>query len=99
MADVKKMASVQSKILEKSITFLKDNGKIIYATCSLAKMEGENQIKQFLKNHPDFCISPITLCGTDKLQTKEGFLRVLPQHLKDFFGTDGFFVASLQRKN
>ena len=99
MADVKKMASVQSKILEKSITFLKDNGKIIYATCSLAKMEGENQIKQFLKNHPDFCISPISLCGTDKLQTKEGFLRVLPQHLKDFFGTDGFFVASLQRKN
>ena len=24
---------------------------------------------------------------------------LLPQHLKDFSGTDGFFVACLQRKN
>lgn len=97
--DVKKMARLQSDILDKSLSFLKDDGILIYATCSLSKMEGEVQIKNFIKKHQEINIIPIKITGTKKMLTKEGFLRILPQHLKDFFGTDGFFVACLQRKN
>lgn len=96
--DVKRQANLQKKILDHIVDFLLPNGILIYATCSLSKLEGEVQIKEFLKGHKDFSISPIKLSGTEKMQTKEGFLRVLPHHLKDLFGIDGFFVAVLQRK-
>ncbi len=98
LADVKKQALLQQKLLEHSIKFLKKDGIMVYATCSLAKAEGEKQIRQFLSRHADFSISPIVLKGTDKMLTKEGFLRILPQHFKEFSGVDGFFIAILQRK-
>jgi len=96
--DVKKQAALQNKILKHCVNFLNSNGLIVYATCSLAKLEGEKQINSFVKENPDFCIKPIKLKGTEKMQTKEGFLRILPQHFKEFSGIDGFFVAVLQRK-
>ena len=96
--DVKKQALLQQKILEHSIQLLKENGILIYATCSLAKAEGERQIRQFLSHHTNFSVLPISLNGTDKMRTKEGFLRILPQHFKEFSGIDGFFIAILQRK-
>lgn len=97
--DVDKMANLQEKILEKSINFLKKDGVIIYATCSLSKDEGERQILKFIKKYTNFNIIPINIYGTKNMLTKEGFLRILPQSLKNFSGTDGFFVACLQRKN
>lgn len=98
LADVKKQVVLQQKLLEHSIQFLKKKGVLIYATCSLAKAEGERQIRQFLSHHADFSVLPITLSGTEKMCTKEGFLRILPQHFKEFSGIDGFFIAILQRK-
>ena len=99
IGDVKKMSQIQEKILDKATSLLKNNGIIIYATCSLSKAEGEVQIRKFLNKYKDFNIKEINIAGTSLMKTKEGFLRLLPQHLKDFSGTDGFFVACLQRKN
>ncbi|MBQ8750341.1 MAG: methyltransferase domain-containing protein [Alphaproteobacteria bacterium] len=99
IGDVKKMSQIQEKILDKATSLLKNNGIIIYATCSLSKAEGEVQIRKFLNKYKDFNIKEINIAGTSLMKTKEGFLRILPQHLKDFSGTDGFFVACLQRKN
>ena len=96
--DVKKQALLQKNILEHCLQFLSPTGILVYATCSLAKLEGETQIKTFLKNHSDFIILPIKLTGTEKMQTKEGFLRILPHYFKEFSGIDGFFIAVLQRK-
>ena len=97
-SDVKKQANLQKQILNHIIDFIAPDGILIYATCSLSKLEGEVQIKEFLKEHSDFSILPIKLNGTEKMQTKEGFLRILPHHLKDLSGIDGFFIAVLQRK-
>ncbi len=99
MADVKKQAALQQKILEHSISLLATGGIILYATCSLAKAEGERQMNNFLKSHPEFDILPIKTAETEQMQTKEGFLRILPQAFDYFFGIDGFFVAVLKRKN
>lgn len=96
--DVKAQAALQQKILNHCVVWLKENGMLVYATCSLAKLEGEKQIKNFLQTHADFTIYPIHIAGTEKMITKEGFLRVLPQNFGDFSGADGFFVAALQRK-
>ena len=97
--DVKKMADLQIKILQHAKSFLNNNGFLVYATCSLAKDEGERVIERFLSLNDNFIISKIKIKKMEQSITKEGFLRILPYHLKDFFGTDGFFVACLQRKN
>ncbi len=97
--DVKKQAELQRKILEHVCTLLAPHGIIVYSTCSLAKAEGEKQINSFVKRHPEFSIIPITFPETKAMQTKEGFLRILPYHYHNFGGIDGFFIACLQRNN
>ncbi|MBR5598579.1 MAG: RsmB/NOP family class I SAM-dependent RNA methyltransferase [Alphaproteobacteria bacterium] len=99
LTDVKKMANLQKRILNRAKLFLHKDSLLVYATCSLSKEEGEKQIYKFLENNKDFVIKPIKIKGAEKSVTKEGFLRILPQHLEDYNGTDGFFVACLQRKN
>ncbi|MBQ2884242.1 MAG: RsmB/NOP family class I SAM-dependent RNA methyltransferase [Alphaproteobacteria bacterium] len=99
LSDIKKLASLQEKLLIKASSFVKQNGILLYSTCSLSKKEGELQIKNFIKNNDNYKILPINLSGINNSITKEGFIRVLPQHFDDFLGADGFFIASLQRKN
>lgn len=99
VADVKKQAVLQQKILEHAVSLLEVHGIILYATCSLAKAEGERQINNFIKTHPEFEISPVFLFNTENIHTKEGFIRILPHHFKEFGGADGFFIACLKRKN
>ncbi len=99
LEDVKKQATLQQKILEHSISLLAETGIILYATCSLAKAEGEKQINSFLKAHPEFEILPLMPAGAERMRTKEGYLRILPHFLDDFSGIDGFFAAGLKRKN
>ena len=96
--DVKKLATLQEKLLNKACSFVKPNGILLYSTCSLSKEEGERRIRQFVKNN-NYEIYPINLSGAGTSITKDGFIRVLPQHFDEFLGADGFFIASLQRKN
>lgn len=101
--DVLQQTKFQKDILNHAISLLTPNGQIIYATCSLAKSEGEKQINDFLNSHPDFAILPLSIPGTDNMRTNEGYLRILPQSFivndrPDLSGADGFFIAHLQRK-
>lgn len=98
LKDVRKQAGLQEEILEHSATLLAANGLLLYATCSLSKIEGELMIKKFLKRHTDFSILSIKVAGAENMMTKEGFIRILPQYFNDFLGIDGFFIALLQRK-
>jgi 16S rRNA C967 or C1407 C5-methylase (RsmB/RsmF family) len=43
---------LQRTIFEKALSFVKDNGYIVYATCSLLKAENEDQKDHFLKTYP-----------------------------------------------
>jgi len=45
---------LQKAILEGVYTLLKVNGQMVYSTCTLNKKENEQQIKHFLKAHPEF---------------------------------------------
>ncbi|MGI4850916.1 MAG: RsmB/NOP family class I SAM-dependent RNA methyltransferase [Janthinobacterium lividum] len=44
----------QAEILNMSCQWLAPNGRLIYATCSTLSSENDQQIDQFLKQHPDF---------------------------------------------
>lgn len=99
LADVKTQVALQQKILEHSLSLLAPHGVILYATCSLAKAEGERQINNFIKSHAEFEIVPILSATMKNMRSKEGFIRILPQYFAEFSGIDGFFIACLKRKN
>ena len=91
----------QDEILDKTESFVKSGGRLLYITCSLIREENEDRLVAFLSRHPDF--SPISVpdlveeAGLPHLaEFASPFglgLRVSPL----FGGTDGFFVAGLRR--
>ena len=93
--DVSKQALLQQKILDKIEIALKSGGELIYCVCSIAKDEGEHQIKNFLATHPNFQISPLHNTDDPQTVTSEGFIRTLPFHYQQFGGCDAFFIAKL----
>ncbi|WP_169566495.1 16S rRNA (cytosine(967)-C(5))-methyltransferase RsmB [Sneathiella limimaris] len=101
--DVKKLAELQERLLDATISQLKSGGTLVYSTCSLQPEEGEWQIAKFLEKHPEMkrnAITPKELNGLEDVVTKEGDLRCLPCHLDGLSenglgGMDGFFAARL----
>lgn len=104
-ADIQKMAALQKQILEKISKTIKTGSELIYCTCSIAKSEGEHQIKAFLQQHAEFRIIPLSAENfsafsgqlPDDMFTPEGFVRTLPYHLSAQGGADSFFIAKLQK--
>lgn len=45
---------IQSKILENAASYLKQDGRILYSTCTLRKCENEGVIKGFLDKYPHY---------------------------------------------
>ena len=90
--DIKVMAELQSKLLARAANWLKPDGTLIYATCSLEPEEGEMimaragehglKIDAIRADEPPEGIAP----------EEEGWLRVRPGS-----GRDGFFIARLVR--
>ena len=57
--NVLKCAERQSEILENAANALKNDGYIIYATCTFSLEENEMTIDRFLESHPEFEIIPV----------------------------------------
>lgn len=96
---IAELAELQSDLLDRAAAWLKPGGTLVYATCSLEKAEGEEQLARFLDSHADYALAP---AGTGELPaalppSAEGWLRTSPATLAEKGGTDGFFVARLVR--
>jgi len=50
-AMLERLVSTQREIFQAALPYLKKNGRIVYATCSLLAEENEQQIEYFLKNY------------------------------------------------
>jgi 16S rRNA (cytosine967-C5)-methyltransferase len=97
--DVARLGALQRQMLDHATTLLKPGGLLVYATCSLQRDEGEDQITAFLNRRPAFQTVPATMDQIGHLPdliTPEGWVRVLPTHLPDQGGMDGFFTALLR---
>lgn len=93
--DLKGLLAIQAALLETAKTLIKDDGLIIYSTCTVEYGENRGMIENFLRKHEDMMLVPLSnLEGYEKLKIKNHTLQVLPQH----FGGDGFFVAALKKK-
>ncbi len=54
ITEYKDITLIQSQILEKSAEYLKENGRILYSTCTLRKCENEDVIQRFLDKYPQY---------------------------------------------
>ena len=84
-ADVEGFAQQQTQILNALWRLLAQDGKLLYATCSIFKQENEQVVAAFLAQQPDARRQPITLPNDI-----DGQLLPNDQH-------DGFFYALLQK--
>ena len=53
---LQELTQLQSQILDTVCQYVRDGGILSYSTCTINKDENENQVDEFLKNHPDFKI-------------------------------------------
>ena len=77
---VDNLCELQYNILNCSAKYLRNNGIIVYSTCSLNKKENEDICNKFLAEHNDFI----------KI---DDYITLWPHKN----GTDGFFIAKLQK--
>ena len=95
---IDEMAALQTELLARAAHWVKPGGTLIYATCSLERDEGEDQVAAFLNQNPAWTVDRVR---TDELPAaiapdQNGFVRTLPGVLNDAGGLDGFFVARLR---
>jgi 16S rRNA (cytosine967-C5)-methyltransferase len=96
--DVARLVAIQQKMLRRALHWLKPEGILVYAVCSLQAAEGEQQIAVVVAENLAEII-PITadeLDGMTQWLTPQGTVRTLPHYLAERGGMDGFFVAKLR---
>ena len=98
--DIVSLSKLQSDLLDTAWDLLKEDGTLIYCTCSLEKEEGENQIESFIKRKKNSLLDEINTNEIDKklnVSNQNKWLRVFPNSLNYKGGNDGFFIARIKK--
>lgn len=88
--DIGAIPSLQKEILSAAARYLKVGGRLLYATCTVLKEENQKVVSDFLATHPNFTSVPFCV---GEHRAEEGMMTLLPH----IHGTDGFFVAILEK--
>lgn len=91
----------QEQSLGKAARLVRPGGRLIYVTCSVLRVENEDRIEAFLRTREGFSLLPAEQVWAKSLGAenpgpdtfRESYLRLTPAR----HGTDGFFVAVLER--
>jgi len=102
---VEEMTERQASILEQIARAVKPGGRIVYATCSVLRAENRDIVEQFLANHSEYELLPVSeALATSRVASEIGLLRErlgeaeyldLAPHTHN---TDAFFGAVLRRR-
>lgn len=85
LADLEELTQQQSKMLHHAASYVRNQGFLIYSTCSILRQENEMRVEEFLKDHPEFIL--VNLDGG------EGpFYHSYPHE-----GEDGFFACLMEK--
>jgi 16S rRNA (cytosine967-C5)-methyltransferase len=95
---IAEMATLQARLLARAANWVGPGGMLVYATCSLEPVEGEEQLAAFLGTHAGFAIDPIQAEELPAGVTPhpQGWVRTLPGMIEPG-GCDGFFIARMRR--
>ena len=90
---VEDIAKLQYDILDNSKHYVKQEGILMYSTCTIDKRENIKNIEKFLKENKDFSLESISLNNSIVKMRENGVLEILP----DEYSCDGFFIAKLKK--
>ena len=90
--DIVELSAKQLAMLSSAADLVRPSGRLVYSTCSVEIEENENVIHQFLTHNKNF--ARVNMDAPDGLTTARGDVRTWPHRQ----GTDGFFIAALERK-
>ncbi len=93
---VARVVEAQRRILDLGAGLVAAGGRLVYATCSLLRAENEDQVEAFLTRNRRFRLLPAEQVWPQVAEGAcpgQGMLRLGPART----GTDGFFVAILER--
>jgi 16S rRNA (cytosine967-C5)-methyltransferase len=82
-ADIERIQHIQYKLLEETTQLLKEDGYIVYSTCTLETEENGRLIRRFVADHPHFQL------------LEETERQILPHEQQ----SDGFYMVKLCKKN
>jgi len=94
-ADLRDLAGRQRSILEAASQRVRQGGRLVYSTCTIARTENEDVVRDFLEAHPEFeqegaaTLPPVVAALADA----GGTMRTFPHR----HGIDGFFAVRLKR--
>ena len=92
------LTQLQARILASAARLVKPGGRLVYATCSLLPEENEAQLRRFLPSHPDFAHMPVADVWSALLPVPAPTASLSLTLTPAGHGTDGFFLALLERK-
>ena len=90
---VEEISKLQYQILDNSKKYVKNNGILMYSTCTIDKRENIENINKFLNENKDFKLENISLKNSIIKTSENGVLEILP----DEYSCDGFFIAKLRK--
>lgn len=91
--DMLELFELQRELLEQAATWVKPQGILVYATCTLNILENEKVIQSFLGKQPNWSIQSPAEGITKNWATPEGWIKVYPHR----HNMDGFFMVRLVR--
>lgn len=92
--DIKELTILQWNILNTVKDYVKNQGVVVYSTCTILKDENINMINKFLKENKEFKLLPFD----KELKTMENLDTISDGYIQLFshiHGTDGFFIAKM----
>lgn len=87
---------IQSEVLREAAALVRPGGRLVYVTCSVLRRENTDQVVSFLRDRPDFISRPtreVLSADLPSASTVEVGTMLTPHSA----GTDGFFIAVLER--
>src|ERR687885_509278 len=89
---VQELSVLQGELLEQAASWVKPEGVLVYATCTLHPQENEGVIQPFLERHCQWQIEPPSSDSPfSAFSTPQGWIKVWPHR----YQMDGFFMVRL----
>ena len=93
--NIKEIVKIQEKILEICSKYLKNNGELVYSTCSIFDEENIKLIEKFIEKNKNFEIEKIENLENNffkKYVKQRKYIQVYQNEM-----TDGFFICKLKK--
>ena len=94
ISDIRKLAELQPRLLEKGASLLKPGGELVFSTCTIEPEENYDVIKEFLTKHKEFELVNASNYFDKSLVGENGCVQTFP----NVHGIDGAFAAKLKLK-